>query len=247
MNSGRLNQTGFRAIEDLVGGAQSDRFQVLPAGSLGGTIDGGAIDDGSAQVNTIDYASRGGAVTVDLELLSSDGLSSFKNINRFVGSSSADFLVGPEARLDQTSWRITGLNAGSVDGSLFEGFENLRGQDGSNDAFIFEVAGSLSGSIDGGLGGLDGFAVAGSGGTLLAYQPTAADSQGIQTLGGKSVNFAGVDPYSPWSGNALHRVFQGTIFDRSVTLKDANVGSNGQMMLSFDRLTFSSGDSSYLF
>ncbi|MFN9446209.1 MAG: hypothetical protein ACK57Y_09265, partial [Pirellulaceae bacterium] len=198
-------------------------------------------------MNTIDYASRGGAVTVDLELLSSDGLSSFKNINRFVGSSSADFLVGPEARLDQTSWRITGLNAGSVDGSLFEGFENLRGQDGSNDAFIFEVAGSLSGSIDGGLGGLDGFAVAGSGGTLLAYQPTAADSQGIQTLGGKSVNFAGVDPYSPWSGNGLHQVFQGSIFDRSVTLKDANIGSSGQMMLSFDRLTFSSGDSSYLF
>jgi hypothetical protein len=50
------------------------------------------------------------------------------------------------------SWRITGQNAGTLNGSPFTGIENLTGGAGS-DTFLVRPAGELSGLVDGGSGG----------------------------------------------------------------------------------------------
>jgi hypothetical protein len=247
VNAGQLNTKAFTNIESLTGGSRSDAFGIYAGGSLSGLLDGGLFDADSASINTIDFTERGSAVSVDLELESATGLASFSRIDRLLAGPGNDLLTGPEALLDQTTWSITGLNSGTVDGVAFDGFERLKGQNTSNDAFVFSAAGSLSGNIDGGSGGLDGFAVADTAGLLLAYQPSGLDQTGTVTVRDKQITFSGIDNYTPWSGDNTHRIFTGSVFDKPVVLADADSTSSGNMVLSFTGLSFTSGLSTYTF
>jgi len=64
------------------------------------------------------------------------------------GGSGTDTLTGPDVEADFT---INGSNSGNVNGAAFNGFENLTGGVKA-DNFIFTGSGSISGTIDGGLG-----------------------------------------------------------------------------------------------
>src|SRR6185503_8486717 len=133
----------------------------------------------------------------------------FTNITKVVGGTgTTDTLIGPIAIFDQTSWTLTGANAGIVDLTAFSGFENLTGQASSNDAFVFATGGSISGTIDGGAGSRDGFAFLDGSGNLSAYQPTTADQGGTYS----GVTFSGMDPYTPLGGSAANRVITGPLF-----------------------------------
>ena len=168
--AGNLNtKTTFAGLENLLGNKKNDTFNV-GAGSLDGLLDGGAPDDGTTSTDTLSFAGTT-TVIVDLFLAKGGGIKTFANITKVVGSSSAtDQLLGPAPLLDQVVWAITGINSGIVDGVTFDGFEKLKGRDATNDAFIFSGAGSIV-EIDGGTGGLDGFAVLPVSGNLLVYQP----------------------------------------------------------------------------
>ncbi len=125
-------------------------FVFEPAGSISGNLQGA-----SGFTNTLDYSERTDRVNVDTQTdEASDIGGTFSNISNFIGgSNSADSnnaLVG--------TVMITGPNAESVDGDLFSSFGNLEGAA----QFAFEPGGSVSGSIDGGLGStLDYSALAG--------------------------------------------------------------------------------------
>jgi hypothetical protein len=65
------------------------------------------------------------------------------------GLGGANVLLGPN---QNNTWKITGLNAGTLDSSItFQGVQTLAGGSG-DDAFVFQPAGFLSGIVSGGGG-----------------------------------------------------------------------------------------------
>ena len=132
----------FSAFPNLKGGAGNDVFAFATGGSLDGNIDGGP---GS---NSLDYSADASPATVDLQTGQATGLGgSFTNIQNFTGNTAAT-LIGPDSG---TTFNITGLNAGNVNGFNFSAFPNLEGGAGA-DRFVFWSAGSLTGNVDGGAG-----------------------------------------------------------------------------------------------
>ena len=76
----------------------------------------------------------------------------YSSVAIIVGGTGIDTLTGPAVA---TEWAVTGANAGSIQSGTgvvsFGGVENLVGNT-SNDQFRMEVLGSLSGSLQGGVG-----------------------------------------------------------------------------------------------
>jgi Ca2+-binding RTX toxin-like protein len=102
-------------------------------------------------LNRLDYSTDGGvAATVNLATGAATLTGGFANIQALTGSTAAgDKLVG--SNVAQT-WSITGVNAGTVGSFIFTGVENLTG--GTNvDTFKFSNGMSLTGKVDGGIGG----------------------------------------------------------------------------------------------
>jgi hypothetical protein len=124
-DAGVLNSNvHYVGVESLLGGNAADTFHVQAAGSVSGTVDGGLVDANAPAVNTLDFAGRGSAVSVDLALANASGITAFTRIDAVVGSSlSGDTLTGPGATDDHIAWNITGANAGDVAGTAFSGSE----------------------------------------------------------------------------------------------------------------------------
>lgn len=155
-NSGKLNTTDFIGIENLTGGNHDDTFKFSPVGSIGG-IHGGsddgvdALDNPIVAEDTLDYSLYAGPVSVNPATLAANGVLQFATIEKVIGSAASDTLLGPDDA--HVAWIITGANAGTVQDTSFEGFENLTGVSGTaSDAFRFETAGSISDTISGGTG-----------------------------------------------------------------------------------------------
>jgi Ca2+-binding RTX toxin-like protein len=136
----------FNGQMNLVGGLANDTFQ-FTTGTLAGTI------DGRGGTNSLDYSHDGGvAVLVNLHTdaapdVNGGAAGGFANINRLVGSTAVDTLLGPAGT---NLWTITGPNTGKVNNVAFVGVERLVGGPGL-DTFKFGPAGSVLG-LDGGGG-----------------------------------------------------------------------------------------------
>ncbi|MDH4156934.1 MAG: hypothetical protein OEW00_06620, partial [candidate division Zixibacteria bacterium] len=96
------------------------------------------------------------------------------------GGAGDDTLWGPEA---DTTWNITGEDAGSIKGVAFRGISNLLGADNNKDTFVFAPAGTISGTIDGGFIGFDAIEVQNSSYDIVAFNYTGFGSGNID-LGG---------------------------------------------------------------
>jgi RHS repeat-associated protein/uncharacterized repeat protein (TIGR01451 family) len=147
-NKGTLDTTlSFVNIPNLTGGSNDDTFSFSPRAKLAGKIDGGG---GSS--DAISYAGYGAAVTVNLQTRAATGTAGFASIESFVGNATpgakADTMVGAN---QANQWNITGPNAGTLNGTAFDGFENLTGGLLA-DTFSVLGNGSVSGKIDGGKG-----------------------------------------------------------------------------------------------
>ncbi|HEX5216215.1 MAG TPA: OmpA family protein, partial [Vicinamibacterales bacterium] len=140
-NEGTLNDQSFTGIENLIGGAGADRF-VFAGGSISGTV------DGRGGINTFDYSSQAGGISVDLATGIATGAGSVANLSALIGSAGDDTLTG---RDEDNVWTVGGTNAGSVGAVAFAEIENLSGGSAS-DKFVFDDVGALTGVIAGGLG-----------------------------------------------------------------------------------------------
>jgi hypothetical protein len=89
------------------------------------------------------------------------------------------------------TWQITGFDSGFVDNLKFTGIENLKGTD-NQDTFVFESAGHISGTIDGGDGGFDTLSLLGSYNTVN-YSATSKSS-GTVNRDNDIITYTGLEP-----------------------------------------------------
>jgi len=109
-----------------------------------------------------------------------------------IGGTGNDTLIGPH---ENATWQITGENSGSVAGIAFSGVENLTGAAGNADTFVFDAAGSISGLVDGGIGGFDSIVLDGGTYSSVVYHATGPDSGAIMR-DGDIITYAGMEPVS---------------------------------------------------
>ena len=146
----------------------------------------------------------------------------FRNINQLVGSDYADSLQGLES---DAIWLISGtVNRYETQGTslLFEGIENLIGEEGQ-DTFRFHDAAVLGGSIDGGSGGGNTLDYAWYS-TVLNVVLNGATEDGFtgteaSTLGG---SFAGINTIIGGSASDILNTLDS---DSEFTINGDNAGS----------------------
>jgi hypothetical protein len=178
---------------------------------------------------------------VNLGSVLATDVGNFVDIDKFVGSAStADVLAGPT--VSAVRWTLSGANQGTVNGTSFEGFENLNGAPDNADAFYVEAGGSLSGTLRGGVVGTDGVIVVdpNNANQSTAYQPATDDAAGSFTLYGKTFQFEGLDAFSYVdTTDPANPVVKGTIFDDTIRVFKA--GSDLKVEVGGETITFDSG------
>ncbi|MCI0505385.1 MAG: hypothetical protein L0Z73_04680 [Gammaproteobacteria bacterium] len=147
-----VNQTSvggvtFESFETLNGGNGNDRFVLQTNGSISGTISGG----NATQRDIMDYASRGTAVTVNLDNNSATDVASFGGIEEFIGGAGVnDTLTGPQNA--DNVWEILTATSGTLNTDFyFSAFETLNGGN-LRDTYIFNDGISFAGAINAGAG-----------------------------------------------------------------------------------------------
>jgi hypothetical protein len=246
LDKGLLDSTlAFESIENLLGGKLDDSFLLGTGGSISGAIDGG-VDDAQAllaAVDTLSFAGRSASVRVSLggDVPSATDVVAFQGIEVLIGSSASDTLTGPDE--GHITWTVSGANSGDVGGVKFIGFENLVGANlTANDLFVFDAAGSLSGSVAGGTGTYDSISVqAGAGGDYSVFNPAGPDAAGTLTLHGKTIVYSGIDRQDFVGGDAFNKIIYGSAFKDRMVIEDASATSAGQMRVSFLGLNFFDG------
>jgi hypothetical protein len=223
----------FSAIENLIGGSLDDSFIFGTSGSLAGVVEGGPNNDDleTPPVDRIDYSALARPVTVDLKNGTAPFVSGFDAIDVFIGSSavynpysfdpSGDTIIGYD--IPSLVWTVTGPDEVTVAGLSFAGFENLTGQTGNVDAFMIEAAGSISGLVDGGVGGTDGIFIYPASGDGKIVEVGSADSSGTANslVYGKTVYYANLDP-QPFVDDIDEEnpVIMGSIFGDTINIYD---------------------------
>ena len=146
-----VGSNGLKTTVDM--GAGDDTIIVTETWTEGA----GSLFDGGVGYDALVYDHDGldgddyvGPATVNLHTPHASDVGAFQSIERFEGSSNGtDTFIGTNS-----TWHITGLNSGDIDGVGvidFTLFENLTGGPGDDD-FIFSLTGSITGNLDGGLG-----------------------------------------------------------------------------------------------
>jgi Ca2+-binding RTX toxin-like protein len=138
---------GIAQIEDILGGANPDRFVFAVSGLFGSQwardLDGGGGSD------TLDYSAFATEqVTVNLGAQSATRVGGqIRNLEEFIGGQGTDTLVGSNVF---NTWRVrTANNQGTVNGFGFRSVEHLTGGTGQ-DRFLLDNGLGVSGTIHGG-------------------------------------------------------------------------------------------------
>ncbi len=212
-----LELHGITSNATLLGGGGDDTLlgglgdDILSGGLGADSLTGGLGDDlyrfvdgwGSDIINEL---ADPGKDTLDFSAVSTDLLSSLADgtvtdvtntvafnvdgVESVFGGLGEDTLVGLN---DDTLWNITGLDAGTVGGLGFSGFENLTGGVDNQDTFVFSPGGGLSGLVEGGDAGFDTLVVDGGTYSTLTYDATGPDSGAID-LDGEVIAYSGMEP-----------------------------------------------------
>ena len=203
-DSGRLNDINFEDIEDLIGGLGQDAFLFAVGGVLSGSFAGrggndrarGADKNNSWRVTGDNAGDLDGIGFTGIEELEGGILEDTFAINvgatltgSISGGAGSDTIFGP---VENSTWLITGADAGNVNGLRFSGLENLVGGTDVDDTFFLEAGGSLTGGLDGGAGPFDSLFISGEY-TDVVYATTGPDS-GWFDLDGAILEFAGLEP-----------------------------------------------------
>ena len=204
-------------------------------------LDGGLLNSNAPASDVLDFSALAAGVSVDLALAAVTGVvNEFSRIERIQGSAGIDTLLGPGAAGDDVAWSIDGADTGTVSNIEFAGFENLTGQNGTNDAFSFGPLGSLFGTLDGGtgIGTQDGLSV-NDGTTTIVILPLSPGPESV-AVDGRTIDYVGMESLTPLSGDAANRVINGSIFGDTIVLED-DTTTAGQMRVTFVGLSFFNG------
>jgi hypothetical protein len=216
----------FTSFENLTGGAGADTFVFSNSASITGSISGG----GGA--NTLNYAAYTAPVTVKPTAGTATGTGGFSGVQRVVGGQGSDTIVGPAT---DTTWSITGTNAGNIAGVAFTSFENLTGGTGA-DTFVFASGASVSGNITGG-GGADTL-------NYSAYTTPVNVNLGANTATGTG-RISGI---TNLIGGAGSNTLVGPAADTTWNLTGTNSGAvAGVTFTSFQNLTGGAGADTFVF
>jgi acrosin len=162
--------TTFANVENLTGGTSADNFTIVGAGTISGTIAGGAGTDTLTANNGVNTWTITGTNAGTL----SDGVSTatFTGIENTQGGAGADTFVFAGGSITGTmsgnagtdtlvggnganTWAVTGLNSGTLTDAagahLFSSIENLTGGTAA-DTFTLSGTGHITGTISGGAG-----------------------------------------------------------------------------------------------
>ena len=221
-----LANVKFESIEFLTGGNAPDTFSIHGAGEVTGRIDGG---DALSQENELDLSNAANSQPHKIDLSGSPKLGrlAVTKIDSILGSANAgDKLYGATG---SHVWTITEENKGQVSGVSFVGIENLVGADSSNDGFLVEKSGKITGLIDGGAGGGDSLTFT-DGDKRFFVVPTNQEESVIKGAdipgysGDQEIKVKGLeDPINVTTENGV-KVFEGTPLDDSFTLSGNTSG-----------------------
>ncbi len=160
-NSGTLNDTTatltWSSFGTLNGGSSTDDFVFSAGKTLAGTVNGGGGAD------TLDLSAYTTATNIVLTSSTANGytgtagaiIAGFTGIDTIVGGTVANSLTGENTT---NTWDITGHNAGTLnDGTTTLNWSNFGSLVGgtANDDFVFSAGVTLSGTVAGGLGGVN--------------------------------------------------------------------------------------------
>ncbi|HSB88198.1 MAG TPA: calcium-binding protein, partial [Ilumatobacteraceae bacterium] len=157
----------------------------------------------------------------------------------FAGGAGSDTLIGPQA---DSTWQITGANAGTVGGVTFTDVENLAGAADNQDTFVFEPGASLSGLVNGGAAGFDTLVVSGGNYSRIVFTPSGPSS-GTVALDGNVITYDELEPVLTNVGGAPNVVFNLPAGNNQAFLEDDGSAGNGISQLrsgnsSFETTTF---------
>ncbi|RPH76573.1 MAG: LEPR-XLL domain-containing protein, partial [Planctomycetaceae bacterium] len=200
----------FTSVKNIVGGTGIDVFTFADEASLTGTLDGGL---GS---NALDYSAYQSAVTVNLAAQTATGTGGLRNVTGVVGGAGSDTLIGSAS---DAVWQISGADSGFIEDVVeFSGIENITGSDAGSDFFIIEGEGSISGTLSGGAGGVDGILVYAEDGSYSRLNPKSTAGSHAATVHGKAITYAGLE--SVLAGNLTSLVIHGSPLRDMWTLAD---------------------------
>ncbi len=218
---------------NLNGGSGNVTFNL---GGNGVVLTGSIV--GGAGTNTLTYASRAVAVSVNMTGAAAGtatGISgTFSGITALVGSSGSDTLTGTNAT---TAWVVSGANSGSITGGpSFWSFENLTGGSGA-DSFAF-TGGSVSGSI------------IGSGGSNTLNYSGISVTVGVTMTGaaaGTATDLGTFANIATLVGDGATSTLTGSNATTAWVITGPNTGTitSGPAFSAFDNLTSGTGTNTY--
>ena len=210
-NAGPVGPTAWYV--DLSGPAGRSVALTMDGTDLLLTFDGVAVRRSVAAISTVVIGGSDGSDTLLLDAVPAIPVT-------FDGGGGVDTIRGPAP---DTTWLVTGAGAGTVGTVAFSGVEHLTGAAGNQDTFAFNAAGSLAGLVSGGDGGWDTMRF--DGGTVagITYLPTSPDA-GRVLVGGRTFQFAGLEPVSSSVTAADVTVTFGTPNDTIILTTDAATG-----------------------
>ena len=220
-DAGTLGEViAFTSVENIVGGTGIDVFTFADNASITGTLDGGL---GS---NALDYSAYESPTTVNLAAQTATGTGGVRSVTGVVGGAGSDTLIG--SAIDAV-WQISGADSGLIEDVVeFSGIENITGSDAGSDFFIIEGEGSISGTLSGGAGGVDGIIVYADDGSYSRLNPKSAAGSHAATVHGKAITYAGLE--SVLDGNLTSLVIHGSPLRDMWTLAD-DLAVAGQIVL----------------
>ena len=151
----------------------------------------------------------------------------------FDGRAGVDRIRGPPATL---TWTLTAPGTGTVGSVSFTGVEDLEGAVGNEDTFVFEAAGSLTGTVDGGDAGYDTLVIHGGDYAVVTSTVTGPQS-GVIALDSQQITYAGLEPILISTGSAAAVTF--TLSSAAVnTLTLGAATTPGKLVLTSGNGTF---------
>ena len=124
------------------------------------------------------------------------------------------------------TWSITALDTGRVETVAFTSFENLVGADNSADTFVFAPGASVSGTVDGGAGGLDSLVIQGDY-QNVALSARSADA-GVVALDDRAIAYTGIEPVT-LDATAANLTLNATAGDDAVRLDEGPTAGQSRL------------------